>query len=198
MATDVKKIINNLLNFYNFDDQIILSIGAGGGQFIEYGQNSQHIFAIDNDNKALIKLKKAVQTRQLEDKYTLLNLDFFEVWNKADVVFFEFCLHEIKDPKAAINHALILAPNILIIDHWPGSEWSYIVDEKEKTEKSWKVIKTFEIKKVKHYTSSQFFNDYEELYSKVKSQGARTIKRINQYRDKKKFTISMSYGLVLL
>ena len=51
---------------------------------------------------------------------------------RGDVVMFEFCLHEMKDPVAAINHALTMAPTVLITDHWSGSEWAYVVDEEEK------------------------------------------------------------------
>jgi predicted RNA methylase len=198
MATDIRKIIDNLLKFYEFDNQIVISIGAGGGQFIEYGRNSRHVIAIDNDEVALSKLENTLQNLHLKDKFTLINSDFYEVNEKGDVVLFEFCLHEIKDTETAINHALTMAPCILITDHWPDSEWAYIVDEKEKVINSWEALKKFKFKKVRHYNTVQFFHDYEELFLKVSVQGENSIKRIGQYKYKKDFTIPMSYGFALI
>ncbi len=198
MATDVKKIIDNLLKFYDFDNQIIISIGAGGGQFIEYGPNSRQVIAIDNDDEALKKLANTLLNLQYKDKFTLINSDFYEVNKKGDVVLFEFCLHEMKNAETAINHALMMAPNILIADHWPYSEWAYIVDEQEKVINSWEALKKFKFKKVQQYDTVQFFSDYEELFLKVKVQGENSIKRIARYKDKNNFTIPMSYGFALI
>jgi hypothetical protein len=198
MATNIKEIIDNLLKFYEFDNQIIISVGAGGGQFIEYGRNSRNVFAVDNDESALKKLGKALQSVNLMDKFTLINADFCEIILKGDVVFFEFCLHEMKDTEMAINHALTLAPRILVSDHWPNSEWAYIVDEKEKVINSWETLKKYKLKKVQRYDTIQSFNDYEELFMKVKGQGENSIKRISGYKNKKDFTIPMSYGFALI
>jgi len=91
-----------------------------------------------------------------------------------------------------------MAPTILITDHWPDSEWAYIGDEKEKVAKSWAAIELQDVKKVLRYDTVQSFNDYEELYQKVKVQGATSIERIEGYKDKRNFTIPMSYGFVLI
>jgi len=198
MVTDVRIMIDNLLKFYEFDNQIVISIGAGGGQFIEYGRNARQVIAIDNDEEALSKLENALQKMQLTDKFTLINSDFYEVNKKGDVVLFEFCLHEMKDTETAINHALTMAPSILINDHWPNSEWAYIVDEKEKVINSWEALKKFKLKKVQRYNTVQLFRDYEELFLKVSVQGENSIKRIGQYKNKKDFTIPMSYGFALI
>jgi 16S rRNA G966 N2-methylase RsmD len=198
MATDVRKMIDNLLKFYEFNNKTVISIGAGGGQFIEYGRNSRHVIAIDNDEEALNKLECALHNLQLKDKFTLINSDFYKVIKKGDVVLFEFCLHEMKDTETAINHALTMASSIIVTDHWPNSEWAYIVDEKEKVINSWEALKKFKIKKVRRYNTVQFFRDYEELFLKVNVQGENSIKRIDQYKDKKDFTIPMSYGFALI
>ncbi|MCX6272286.1 MAG: class I SAM-dependent methyltransferase [Bacteroidetes bacterium] len=140
MAADIIKIIENLFEFYDFTDQRIISVGAGGGQFIEYGRASKHVIAIDSDKEALRRLENILLKSQLSDKFTLINSDFSLVNMFGDVVMFEFCLHEMKDPEAAIHHALTMAPNILINDHWPGSSWAYIVDEEDKVVNSWKAV----------------------------------------------------------
>ncbi|MBN2522712.1 MAG: class I SAM-dependent methyltransferase [Bacteroidales bacterium] len=198
MATDIRKIIDNLLKFYDFNDQTIISVGSGGGQFIEYGRNSRQVIAIDNDEEALSRLENALLNLQFKDKFTLIHSDFYEVHKKGDVVLFEFCLHEMKDTEAAINHALTMAPDILVSDHWPNSEWAYIVDEKEKVINSWKALESYKLKKVQRYDTLQFFHDYEELYQKVKVQGKNSINRIKRFKDKKDFTIPMSYGFALI
>jgi predicted RNA methylase len=198
VATDVKKIIDNLFQFYEFNDQTVISVGAGGGQFIEYGRNSRHVIAIDSDDEALKRLENALQKLPFKDKFTLIHSDFYEANMKGDVVLFEFCLHEMKNAETAINHALTMAPDILIADHWPDSEWAYIVDEKDKVTNSWEVVKKFKFKRIRQYNTFQFFRDYEELFLKVHTQGENSIKRIDRYRAKKNFTIPMSYGFALI
>jgi hypothetical protein len=103
-----------------------------------------------------------------------------------------------KDPLAAIKHAQTMAPNILVTDHWPESKWAYYVDEEEKVKKSWAAINSLSTKKVQKYDGLQLFNDYEEIYQKVKIQGENSIKRIAEFKDKNNITISMSYGFALL
>jgi ubiquinone/menaquinone biosynthesis C-methylase UbiE len=198
MAVDISKVIGNLNEFYKFDNQAVISVGAGGGQFVEYGRHARHVIAVDNDEEALNKLKNALYTSRMAEKFTLIHSDFYHVKNKGDVVFFEFCLHEMKDTQKAIKHALTLAPVVLISDHWPGSEWAYIVDEKEKVTKSWESLKKFRFKKIQRYDTVQFFQDYEELYVKVKVQGENSINRISKYKGSKEFTIPMSYGFALI
>lgn len=198
MATDIKKMISNLMEFYDFNNQTIITVGSGGGQFIEYGRVSKNVIAIDNDEIALQKLKENLVKSGLDSKFTLIHSDFYLTNLKADVVMFEFCLHEMKDPLAAIKHAQTMAPNILITDHWPDSKWAYYVDEEEKVKKSWAAINSLSTKKVQKYDGLQLFNDYEEIYQKVKVQGENSIKRIAEFKDKKNITIPMSYGFALL
>jgi hypothetical protein len=198
MAADIEKMIANLLEFYDFKNHIVISIGAGGGQFIEYGRISKHVFAIDNNEEALNKLKTSLRKLQLSEKFTLINSDFYLVDKHGDVVMFEFCLHEMRYTESAIRHGLSLASEVLIIDHWPDSKWAYIVDEKEKVFKSWEAIKQFNVKKIKRFDTVQFFHDYEEIFQKIKVQGGNSISRISQFKDRKDFTIPMSYGLALI
>jgi predicted RNA methylase len=198
MATDIKKMIDNLLNFFDFNNQTVISVGAGGGQFIEYGRIAKRVIAIDNDKEALSKLKDSLLKSHLRDKFMLINTDFYLAKMQGDIVMFEFCLHEMKDAEAAIKHALTMAPTVLINDHWPNSEWAYIVDEKEKVITSWEAVKHFNVKKTQRYDTVQFFHDYDEVYQKVRIQGENSINRIGQYKNKKDFTIPMSYGFALI
>src|SRR5512145_1567490 len=123
MATDIKTIITNLLSFYNFKDQTIISVGAGGGQFIEYARSAQKVYAVDNDKEALNRLHDNLLKANLKDKFTLIHNEFEKINLKGDVVLFEFCLHEMEDAEASIKWALTMAPSVVISDHSPNSEW---------------------------------------------------------------------------
>jgi predicted RNA methylase len=198
MATDISKILNHLYEFYDFDNRTVITVGAGGGQIIEYGRKSKNVLAIDYDEEALNKLKDKLVKSGLDNKFTLIHADFTLCQLQGDIVMFEFCLHEIEDPGTVLKHALTMAPNVIIADHWPGSEWAYIGAEEEKIAKSWETLKLFQLKKIQKFDTVQFFHDYEEIYQKVKPQGETSIERISDYKGKMNFTIPMSYGIALI
>ncbi|MBI9052648.1 MAG: methyltransferase domain-containing protein [Bacteroidales bacterium] len=198
MIKDFKALINNILAFYDFNNKTIISVGAGGGQLIEYGRNSKKVIAIDNDEFALKQLNINLKKSQLEYKFQLVHSDFENYTEQADVVLFEFCLHEMQNPELAIKHAQSLASNIIIADHSINSEWAYIADETEKVSKSWKSANLFPICKSQEFIALQIFKDYDELYQKVKIQGINSIKRIEHYKSKENIVIPMIYKLALL
>ncbi len=198
MATDIKKIIENLFEFYDFNNQIIISVGAGGGQFIEYARSAQKVFAIDNDRDALNRLKDRLIKANLTDKFKLIHSEFEQLNLRGDVVLFEFCLHEMKDSELAIKHALTLAPIVLICDHLPDSEWAFIVGEEQKVANSFNAIERFNLRKHQSYKTIQYFADYDELFQKIKVQGKEVIKLISKFENQTSIEISMSYGFVLI
>lgn len=198
MATDAKKIISNLIDFYDFRFKNVTSVGAGGGQLIEYGRYAKKVMAVDNDSDAIKRLEESLNKNGLRDNFEVFNCDFYDFNRKSDVVIFEFCLHEMVDPMRAIKHAKTLAADIMVIDHWSESEWAFYVNEKEKVEISWNAFKSFPIRKIEKYDTVQVFSDYEELYQKVKIMGEVSINRIQPFFDKKNFAIPMSYGIALI
>ena len=198
MATDIKKIIDNLLAIYDFGSRTIIVVGGGGGQFIEYGRSAGQILALDNDAEAIGRLRENLKTAGLEHKFTPILGDFYETRLKGDGVLFEFCLHEMSDPKAAVEHAKTMAFDIIIIDHWPGSEWSYYTAETEKVAASWASLESISFRKIKRFDAVHFFIDYDELYQKVKAQGDLSLARIGKFRSRRNFSIPMSYGIVLI
>ena len=198
MATDTNKIIANLLEFYAFQNKTIITVGAGGGQLIEYGRVSKHVVAVDYDLQALGKLQVNLEKAGLDDKFELLHSDFYLSNVKGDLVMFEFCLHEMEDPDAALKHALTMASEVLISDHWPDSQWAFFGDEDQKIIKSWEALNSFPIKKIQKFDTVQVFHNYEELYQKVKSQGENSINRIKGFQGRIDFTIPMSYGFALI
>jgi len=198
MATDVKAIIANLLSFYDFNDKTIISVGAGGGQFIEYARSAKKVYAIDNDSEALNRLSDNLIKASLTDKFTLIHSEFEQVKLTGDVVLFEFCLHEMNDASVAIKRALTMAPVVIIGDHLPNSEWAFIVGEEQKVVNSWNAIERFDISKRQEYEAVQSFADYEELYQKVKGQGNEVINRISKFKNQSCFEIPMLYGFVMI
>ncbi len=198
MATDINAIISNLLSFYDFNNKTIISVGAGGGQFIEYAHNAAKVYAVDNDSMALERLSDSLVNAGLTDRFTLVHSEFEEVSLKGDVVLFEFSLHEMPDAEASVRKALTMAPELVISDHLPGSEWAYVVGEEQKVADSRMAVERFTIKRHVGYDSCQRFAGYNELYQKVKGQGDEVIRRISKYKNQTGIEIPMPYGFVLI
>jgi tRNA G37 N-methylase Trm5 len=198
MATDIQKVIQNLKAVYDPDGRTIVVVGGGGGQFIEYGRRAAHILALDSDREAIRLLRENLKKAELEDRCTPILGDFYESRLKGDAVLFEFCLHEMSDPKAAIRHAQTMARDIVVIDHWPDSEWSYYTAETEKIRASWETLQSFRLKIIQSYKGVHLFHDYDELYLKLKDQGDLSLARIEEFRSESNIAIPISYGIAVI
>ncbi len=198
MATDLAKILSNLLAFYDFSDKVMVSVGAGGGQLAEYGRKAKRVVAVDIDAAALDRLRERLRTLDLQNKFELVRNDFCDVGRTADVVLFEVSLHEIPDPVLALRHASKLAKDVVILDHAPGSEWSYYALDSEKTVNSWREAERFGIARVNNYDAVQTFKDYDELAEKVKPLGEEALRRIEKFRFAKNISFAMPYRIALL
>ena len=198
MVKDIQQVIDNLLNFYDFQNKTIVSVGIGGGQFLAYSQVAEHVIAIDNDLNALNKLEEKLVQNELLEKFTLIYSDFRDVNVKGDVVLFEFCLHEMDEAQKMLEYAKNMAKDIVVADHGTNSEWAYVADEKEKAEKSWLQVLNNSVQKITTYQAEQFFEDYSELFDKVKIQGENSIERIEKFKQCRKFIIPMEYTFALL
>lgn len=195
VAADYKKMVADLLAFYDFKDKLILTVGAGGGQLIEYGRTARKVLALDNDAQALERLRENLRIAGLEDKFEPVLGDFFTIALEADVILFEFSLHEMADPGAALERARRLAPAVVVFDHGPGSLWSYIAAEEDKVVAAWAAVCRFPVKKTGMYEGVQAFPGYEELFQKVKGQGEISLARIERYRGQAGIRIPFTYGL---
>jgi hypothetical protein len=198
MATDYAALVTNLLAFYEFDDKTMISVGAGGGQLAGYGCVARKVLAVDPDGAALAALAERTRALGIEDRFVMLEKDFLAVSERAEVVLFEFCLHEIPDHGGALAHASALAADIVIIDHAPGSPWAHVVDETEKVAASWKAVSARGTRRTRDYDAVQRFASYQELFDKVRSQGAEAIRRIERWRGCADITIPMAYRTALL
>jgi SAM-dependent methyltransferase len=198
MATDIAAIIRNLEAFYGFQRKSVLHVGAGGGQFIGYAAHAARVVGVDPDPEAVDRLKAAVNAAGLQERFHVLQVDLMAVTEKAEVVFFEFCLHEIADPAAALRHAHTLAPQILVVDHAPASRWSWYCGEEEKVVHSWEVVDKYPPTRAARFLGKQLFLDYGGLEAKIGMLGEPTTTRIAEYRDRKDIEIAMPYRMALL
>ena len=198
MATDIEAVERNLRSFYDFHDKIVVHVGAGGGQLIGYSEIARSVLAVDIDEQAASELGAAVRERGLTNKFEIEVADVLSISAEADVVFFELCLHEMPDPQKALKHARSLAPDILIIDHHPDSQWAWYVLESEKASRSWSAARRLNVLREKSYDAEQYFSNYSELRAKVEVMGEEAVARISDFVDKSDITIEMKYTIALL
>jgi hypothetical protein len=198
MVTDVRRVVDTLRGFHDLTGRAILSVGAGGGQFLDVYRGASKILAVDSDSAALRQLEAAVSTQGLQAKVVLVQGDFFEVATPAEVVVFEFSLHEMPDPGRALVRARSLAPEVVVFDHAPGSEWTYHTVEEDKVHRSREAMERCRIKRRAVFEGEQRFKDYDELRNKVASQGPTAIDRIARFQGRRDIVIPMGYMAVLL
>ncbi len=198
MAADIHAIIRDLESFYDFTGKSVIHVGAGGGQLVAYAHRARSVTAVDPDPAAVDRLEAALRAAGLADRFQVVNGRFEAVTAPADIVFFEFCLHEIDDPAAALAHARTLAPDIVVIDHVPDSPWVWLMDEEGKLTRSWGAVGRAPVNREASFEGLQRFNVFQELHTKLQSLGEPTLTRIQKYQDCRDFTIGMDYQIALI
>lgn len=198
MVTDIGVIERNLQSFYDFQDKSVVHVGAGGGQLIRYSSITRSVLAIDIDGEAASRLEESVCGKGLAHRFKIEVADILSTSAEADVVFFEFCLHEMPDSGRALKHARSLAPNILVIDHHPDSPWAWYVCENEKASRSWDEVRRFNIIREASFKTEQHFANYSDLLTKVEVMGESAIERISDFVDTSNISIKMEYTFALL
>ena len=113
-------------------------------------------------------------------------------------VYFEFCLHETVDPQKTLAHARALAPDVVVLDPSPGSDWSFYVAEEERVRRSAEAMKRFGIRRHETLHVQQHFKDYVELLAKVAEQGTVAIQRVQRFAGTTNIVIPMNCELALL
>ena len=187
MAADYQKLAATLTSFYDFTDKTVLYVGAGGRQLLNPAVTNRRLIAIDRDVGSLAGLN--IET---------VAADFEEVRLSGDVVYFEFCLHEMTDPLKALQHARMLAPDTVVFDHSPGSEWIFLGAEEEQVDRSTAAMVEFGIRRRVTLHTEQRFKDYAELLAKVRGQGKVAIERARRFEGTTGIEIPMGCELVLL
>ena len=198
MATDYDRLTENLCRFYDFKGKVVLFVGAAGRQLLDLAAPVRKLIAIDKDAEALRELQAQIVAKGLQDTVEVAGLSFEELAWQGDAIYFEFCLHEMHDPAKALMHAKSLAPDIVVYDHSPGSEWIYYGAEEDKVLASFAAMEHFGIRRRETYHAEQRFGDYAGLLAKVRPQGPLAIERAQRFAGSTDIVIPMSYELNLL
>lgn len=143
-------------------------------------------------------LKAKVIAQGLQDLVEVVGGNFEEVTLHGDAVYFEFCSHEMDDPAEALSHAKSLAPDIVVYDHSPGSEWIYFGAEEDKISCNSAAMEHFAIRRRQRFHAEQRFGSYGELLAKVSPQGPLAEERAQRFVGATDIVIRMSYELNLL
>jgi tRNA G37 N-methylase Trm5 len=198
MAADLVEILENLNSFHSVAGQTVVHVGAGGGQFIDYSAVATSVVAIDSDAAAVAALTEAVQTKGLVDRVRVVHVEFESFVGNADIFVFEFCLHEMADPAAALLHARACARQTLIMDHSPESAWAWYLDETEKATRSWRAVEELGVERQADFDAVQRFADYAELVDKVRILGEPALTRIREFEGRRDIEIPMAYRAALV
>ena len=197
MSTDFALLVANLRRFYDFTGKEVLFVGAGGGQLLDPAVRPARGIAIDPDREALEVLRRKVAALRL-DSFEYLASPFDEVTRRGDVVYFEFCLHEMANPAHALTHARTLAPEVVVFDHAAGSPWVYYAAEDEMIRRSSEAIQRFGVRRSFDFSAQQEFKDHAELLAKLAPQGSAAVARAAEFAGRANIVIPMPCMLALL
>ncbi len=198
MAADYARLIAQRRSFYDFTAKTVLFVGAGGGQLLDPTVKAKKLIAIDPSKEALGELERSVAAKGMQDVVEVVCAKFEEVTSSGNVVYFEFCLHEIADPMRALVHARTLAPDIVVFDHSPGSAWAFHAAEEEKVRRSSEAMERFGIRRRESFRTEQIFRDYAEFLAKLSTQGPVAIERAREFAGATAIIIPMDCHLALL
>jgi hypothetical protein len=167
LAADYELLASKLTEFYNFAGKVVLLVGAGRGQLLGPAITIKRLIAVDQDLAALKEVEKKIAGDARQSAVELVHDKCENVVSHSDVVYFEFCRHEMANPFFALKRARTLAPDAVVFDHSPDSEWIYYSAEEEMVRRSAVAMKNFGIRRCSSFRAAQHFTDYAELYSKV-------------------------------
>lgn len=198
VAADISGMIEALKSFYDFSGKTVLLVGAGGGQLLDGVRAARKLVAIDRDADALRAMMAVATSKGMEELVEPLHADWDDLDIRGDTVYFEFCLHEMPDPGRALRHARSLAPEVLVFDHLPDSEWARCAGEAELVSGSTEALSRCPIKRSSAWCGEQRFADYAELWGRLSRDPRTREADIAPYRGRRDITIPMSCGLTLL
>lgn len=196
MAVDRTQLTRKLHDFYDFRDKVVLMVGVGAGHLFDIRCPTRRLVAIDHNVESLSQERAILASQGAE--LEILATDFKEASLLSDVVYFEFCLHEMVDPGAMLSHAKSLAPDIVAFDHSRDSAWSFYAAESELVARSSMAMEGFGVRRRQTVCVEQRFMDYAELRAKVAAQGRLAMERVQTFAAKRDIVIPMRCQLVLL
>jgi predicted RNA methylase len=197
MVVDRGELSANLARFYDFKGKSALCVGAGRGLLLDPASGAAGVVAIDRDPKSLQEFRKSRTTwggipiRFVPRKFETVN-------SRGDVVYFEFCMHQMDDPREVLEHAHSLARDIVVIDHLPGSEWVYYWAGEDVVRRSTKAMESFGVRRKRKFTAEQRFEDWKALAERLSGEGEQSRRRVLGLKGTTNLRIRMDYGLYLL
>ena len=196
MGSYKDSIINNMYDFYDYSNKSVMIVGAGYGKLNGYANNANRIIAVDKDKEALSMLEKALEKDTMNSKYSLINDEMEKVNLNVDCVVFEFVLHQIDDIERAIDHAMRISKNVIMVNHKSNSEWINLVNEQDNAKRVEKVLQKYSIKRYIDYCSYILMSSYDKMVSQL--QNGLIIEKndpIKRYENRKDISIEMRYQI---
>jgi hypothetical protein len=198
MVLETQHILKNLMEFYDFRNKVIISVGSDGMQLVGYGRTAKYVIAINSIPDASESLNDIVRYNNLEDKYKIVTGNFPDMNVKGDVILFEFSLHKMNNPSEILEKSLSRAIDVIVLDHWIDSEWVYYTGGEVKVFEEWKAIRSLSPVKSKSFSCLHLFPKYEDLENKLMHYGTIGQERIHSFKNKTNITIVMHYNIALL
>ena len=198
MALDRAQLTANLHSFYDFEGKIVLCVGAGGGQLLDQNIVTAETVLVDRDQRSFAGINTRKLTNEKQRTVSTVVADFNAVNVPGDVVYFEFCLHEMDDPERAVNHARTLAADVVIFEHAPASDWVFYSAEEEKVRRCAEALARFSMRRHQNVLAEQTFKNHSELVAKVNCQGDLAIERAGRFAGAMDIVIAMKCALTLL
>ncbi|MDE1858705.1 MAG: class I SAM-dependent methyltransferase [Thaumarchaeota archaeon] len=198
MAVDRAELSANLRAFYDFRGKSAVCVGAGGGLLLDPATGVRSVVAVDRDAEALEKFRAESATKWAGVPIRFVNDMFEDVRASGDVVYLEFCMHQMKDPRWALEHARSLAPDVVVLDHLPRSMWVYYWAGEGDVAKSTETMESFGIRRRSKFTSLQRFKDWKALADRLSGEGEESRRRVLELKDSADVQMAMDYAIYLL
>ena len=198
MESDIQTLMENIESCYDLRNKSVIQVAAGGGQLVGYGAAARSVLAVDADPEGVRRLGVLLREKGLLSRFIVFRGEFLTVRARADVVFFEFALHRMADPDAALRHAKTLAPETLVVDAALGSRWAWYLGEETGVERTWEAVGRQRIARDDAFMGAEQCRDYSDLLGRVRPRGEPTLGRIEEFRDRQGIAIPMPYRVVVL
>jgi len=198
LVVDRAELSSSLTRFYDFKGKSALYVGAGRGQLLGPTSGVAKVAAIDRDPGSLDGFRKEAATEWAGIPVEFIPRDFEKVDVRGDVVYFEFCMHYMRDPEGTLRHARSLAPEILVMDHLPGSKWVYYWAGEDTVRRSTRAIESFGVRRKEEHAAEQRFEDWNALATRLSEEGEESRRRVLELEGARDIRMRMDYCLYLL
>jgi SAM-dependent methyltransferase len=198
MATHVELISSHLASFYDFTGKVCLFVGAGSRIALAPARGSRRVLVVDRDPRAIARVREELVRHDAEGRVDLRVALFEDVEETFDVVYLEFCLHEMRDPDATLRKAKSTARDVIVLDHALGSEWMHCAGEDEDVRRASQALDGFHARRRARHDAVQSFADGDELSARLSGCGPLAASRASRFAGDKEVTLAMPYELILL